>query len=312
MFRTFFFLGMVNLLIVLTLSFFLRLLGIDSSMHQAGMNLNTLAIYCLVWGMGGSFISLMISKWMAKSMMGVKIIDPGKSSGMESYYYLVKMVHQLAKKAGLKEMPEVGIYESDDINAFATGPSKNNSLVAVSTGLLRRMSQDEIEGVLGHEVAHIANGDMVTMTLLQGVMNAFVMFAARIVTMVIDNALRNNSDDEESSSGGLGYFSRFMVITVLEIAFGLLANILVAWFSRYREFRADKGGSLLASKPKMIAALSALERNFEQMTSAQENQDEGMVRAFKISSKDGWFALFSTHPPLKARIEALKNAKGAY
>lgn len=310
MLRSFFFLGLVNLLIIVTLSFFLRLLGIDSSMHQAGMNMNTLAIYCLVWGMGGSFISLLISKWMAKSMMGVKVIDP-QAPG--PYAHLVKSVHQFAKKANLSQMPEVGVYESNDLNAFATGPSKNNSLVAVSTGLLNKMSPDEIEGVLGHEVAHIANGDMVTMTLIQGVMNAFVMFAARIVAMILDNALRNNSDDEGSSQqGGLGYFGRFIAITILEIFFGLLANIFVSWFSRYREFRADKGGAQLSSKNKMIAALSALERNYETLSTANESQDESMVKAFKISSKDGWLALFSTHPPLSKRIEALKNSRGAY
>lgn len=297
--KSIFYLGLLNILIIIALTIFLKITGLDQMMNQSGLGYEGLFFFCLFWGMGGSFISLLLSKWMAKSMMGVKLIDT-----QGPYSSIVETVYKLAKKAGLHTMPEVGIYESEDLNAFATGPSKSNSLVAVTTGLVNKMTQDELEGVLGHEIAHIANGDMVTMTLMQGVLNAFVMFAARIVSTIIVQALANNKDDDRpTSSSGLGYFANYIIIVVLEMVFGLFASILLAWFSRHREFRADNGGAYLSSKNKMIAALSALEKNYEQIPES----DKSVMKNMKISSREGFMALFSTHPPLRKRIEALKN-----
>lgn len=287
--------GLVNILIVVTISVVLKVLGVEPYLTASGLNYQSLAIFCLIWGMGGSFISLLISKFMAKTMMGVKIVD-----GRGEYFDLVNTVHQLSKKAGLSKMPEVGIYDSPDINAFATGPSKNNSLVAVSTGLLRQMDRDEVEGVLGHEVAHIANGDMVTMTLIQGIVNAFVMFFARIVAFAVDQFFRNNDEDGK----GLGTLANFAVIMVCEIIFGFLGMIVVSYFSRWREFRADAGSAKIAGKAKMIKALQALQRNFERPFENQERQE---FNAFKISSRKNWLMLLSTHPTLDKRIEALQR-----
>ncbi len=205
-------------------------------------------------------------------------------------------------------MPEVGIFESSDVNAFATGPSKNNSLVAVSSGLLQRMNREEVEGVLGHEVAHIANGDMVTMTLLQGVINAFVMFFARIIAFAISNALRSNNDNGEKSEG-LGTFAHMMVVMVLEIVFGILGSLVVASFSRFREFRADAGGSRLAGKDKMIAALKALKTVVEMPQRAEAPQANNAIKCLQISSRGSFIQLFSTHPSLDARISALQKGR---
>lgn len=301
MFKRFFLFAAVNILIVVTISIVTRLLGLEPYMTANGINYESLAVFCLIWGMGGSFISLMISKWMAKTMMGVQIVDKNGQYGE-----LVQTVHMLARKAKLDKMPDVGIYQAPEINAFATGPTRNNSLVAVSTGLLERMNRDELEGVLGHEVAHIANGDMVTMTLVQGVINAFVMFFARIVAYAISQALR--SDDEEGgSSGGLGMFAHMMVVFVLEILFGILGSIVVAAFSRYREYRADAGGSKLAGKEKMLGALKALQSNYE--TLMQTKESSGAIKSMQISSKHSWLALFSSHPPLEDRIKALERGR---
>lgn len=285
----------VNIMVMITISIVLSLLGVRGYMTAYGINYESLMIFCLVWGMGGAFISLFISKWMAKTMMGVQIIEPSNPQ----YGELVRTVHRLSKQAGLEKMPEVGIYESPDVNAFATGPSRNNSLVAVSTGLLRRMDSSSVEGVLGHEVAHIANGDMVTMTLIQGVVNAFVMFLARVVAFFISQALKK--DDEEGH--GLGYFAQHLVVMVLEILFGILGSMVVAWFSRYREFRADQGGAKVAGREKMIGALEALQKNYETL-----HKPEGAFASMQISSKKSWLALFSTHPPLEDRIARLKRS----
>lgn len=285
---------LTNMLIIGLVTLITNIFGIKPYLSANGMDYQSLALFCLIWGMVGSFVSLMLSKFMAKKFMGVQIVEPGGS-----YNELVQMVHTLSRKAGIQKMPEVGIFESSDINAFATGPSKNNSLVAVSTGLLQHMDRDEVEGVIGHEVAHIANGDMVTMTLLQGVMNAFVMFLARAIAFAIDNFLR--SDDEEG--GGLGGLAYFAVVFVLEITFGILASIVVNYFSRYREFQADKGGARLAGKEKMVRALESLQRAYPQM----ETQAEGSMAAFKISNKSKFGALFSTHPSLEQRISTLRK-----
>jgi heat shock protein HtpX len=279
----------VNILVMVSISIITLLLGFSSA---------PLIIVCLVWGMGGSLVSLLLSKKMAKWFMGVQLISlegPHKN--------LVEMTHRLSRRAGLTEMPEVGIYQSDIINAFATGPSRNNSLVAISTGLLRSMSEIEIEGVLGHEVSHIANGDMVTLALIQGVMNAFVMFLSRILAFIIGQSMRNNDDRDTRSSP----FIQTLLIIVLEILIGILASPIIAWFSRYREFHADRGGADLAGKEKMLAALNALKRTYEQMEMNKEEINPSF-RSMQISSKSGFLKLLSTHPPLEERIRALQGS----
>lgn len=282
----------VNILIVATLGITLSVLQTLGIIPPIGDGYQGLFIFCLFWGMGGAFISLMLSKWMAKKMMGVQILTT-QGRGAE----LVQRVHGLARRAGLEKMPEVGVYESPEVNAFATGPSRNNSLVAVSTGLLNRMNDDEVEGVLAHEVAHIANGDMVTMTLVQGVMNAFVMFFARVVAQIINNALR-----DEDGRGGLGMFGYYATVMVLDIFFGLLAAPVVMGFSRWREFRADAGGARLAGKEKMIAALERLKGSLDQIDDSQK-----AFSSMKISGRSKFAELFSSHPSLDKRIAALRG-----
>ncbi|MFN8369557.1 MAG: protease HtpX [Bacteriovoracaceae bacterium] len=289
----------VNALVVLTISLLLNILGVKPYITAYGLNYESLIVFCLVWGMGGAFISLALSKVIAKWSMGVKIID-GRTNDLRERE-LVQMVHEFARIAKLPKMPEVGIYESPEINAFATGPSKSNSLVAVSTGLLNRMNEREIKGVIGHEVAHIANGDMVTMTLVQGVVNAFVMFLARVIAFVLT---MNKSDErEESSTTGASYY---IVQFVLEMVFMVLGSMVVAWFSRYREYRADAGGARLAGKENMIEALEGLKRTIDQVDPAPQPA----VASLKISGRNGGFLkLFSTHPPLEERIKVLKESR---
>ena len=294
--RIFLFLA-VNILVIAAVSILTSVLGIGNYMTSVGLNYGALLMFCLIWGMVGSLISLMLSKVMAKWMMRVKIITldgPHRD--------LVNTVHKLATRAGLTKMPEVGIYEGDEVNAFATGPSKNNSLVAVSSGLLNRMSNSEVEGVLAHEIAHIANGDMITMALVQGVVNAFVMFFSRVAAFLIDQAMRG--DKEESN--GLSPFVHMFLVMALDIIFGILASPVVAWFSRYREFRADKGGADLAGKEKMIMALESLKRAYPQLVEVK-NESNTQYRSMQISSKKSRLALFSTHPPLDDRINALRE-----
>lgn len=282
---------LTNILILVTISVTINVL-----LPLFGIQLNPSSFvgllgFCLIWGMGGAFISLLLSKFMAKRMMGVRIIDPASNNVTEQD--LVGMVHRLARTAGLSKMPEVGIYDAPDINAFATGPTRNNSLVAVSTGLLRNMTKPEIEGVIGHEVAHVANGDMVTLTLVQGVVNAFVMFLARIVANIVA------SQADERYRGGI-YFA---VSIALDIIFGILGSMVVAYFSRIREFRADAGGAQFAGREKMIAGLRRLQATYDRMPA-----DDRALAAMKISNKPaGFMALFSTHPPLAVRIERLES-----
>ena len=261
-----------------------------------GINLGnngTLLVFAVIFGFGGSLISLLISKWSAKRMTGMHIIE-NPSNELEQWLYAT--VKRQAEKAGIK-MPEVGIYDAPEINAFATGPSRNNSLVAVSTGLLRSMSRDEAEAVLGHEVSHAANGDMVTMALLQGVMNTFVIVLSRLVGRVVDSVVFGNRE------GGPG-FGYFMIVFVLDMVFGLFASFITAWFSRQREFRADAGGAALAGKEKMIAALQRLAQNHGQSSLPTQ------IAAFGISGglKSGIGALMMTHPPLEVRIAALRQS----
>ncbi|MCO4795002.1 MAG: protease HtpX, partial [Bacteriovoracaceae bacterium] len=247
----------------------------------------------------GSFVSLWLSKWMAKRAFGVEIVSP---SG--PYGEVVRKVHEFAQRSGIEKMPEVGVYQSPEINAFATGATKNSSMVAVSTGLLERLSTDEAEGVLGHEVAHIANGDMVTLALVQGVVNAFVMFFARIATMAIDNIMRGDDDNGR----GLGFFAYMIIYNLLYFVFSLLAAPIVFGFSRFREYRADNGGARLAGKHKMIAALEALQRNYDTLDKFDDGiQRDNSVRAMQISSKVKWSEFFSTHPTIEKRLENLKR-----
>lgn len=252
--------------------------------------------------MGGAFISLALSRQMAKWMMGVKVIDPrviDPATRESELQGLVQTVHHLCRAAGLTTMPQVGIYQSPEPNAFATGPTKARSLVAVSTGLLQRMNEKELEGVLGHEISHIANGDMVTMTLLQGVVNAFVMFLARAIAFAIAQAGNRRDDDNR----GFSYGSYFLVQFALEIVFMILGSMVVAWFSRYREFRADAGGARLAGRDKMIGALEALQRNLDII----DPRTKPAFQSLQISSRRGGFLrLFSTHPPLGERIRRLQ------
>jgi heat shock protein HtpX len=284
-----------NLLIIITLSVVMRLLGVDRYFTADGrLDYSNLFVFCLVWGMGGAFISLAISRIVAKWSMGVRVIDPQNPGQFSA---LVDMVHSMAEKAKLPAMPEVGVYDSPEVNAFATGPTKSRALVAVSTGLLQRMDRDQIEGVVGHEIAHIANGDMVTMTLIQGVVNAFVMFFARIIAWAITQNMRSE----------MRYMVNFLPITVLENRVGILGFMVVAWFSRQREFSADRGGSAYAGRGKMISALQGLGRVYGIGTEEEGARGEALA-TFKISGrkKGGLLSLMSTHPDLSARIAALQ------
>ena len=296
--RIFLFL-ILNLFVVLMISLVLNLLHVRPYLTMYGLNLTELMIFCLVWGMGGALISLALSKVMAKWIMGVQIIEENNPD--PELRDLRQMVHALCHKAHLPPAA-VGIYRSNEVNAFATGPTKRHSLVAVSTGLLSRMSDPEIEAILGHEVSHIANGDMVTMTLLQGVVNAFVMFLARILAYALSGFGKSREGHQSSGS-----YTSFILFTYLfEIVFMFLGMLVIAAYSRYREFRADAGGARLASKDSMIAALKAL-RVLQEIRDPKENP---AMAAFKIShpSKKGLLRLFATHPPLEERIERLQMA----
>jgi heat shock protein HtpX len=274
-----------NLAVVLVLSVVMNIvfafLGIDPSGMQG------LFLFAAIFGFGGAFISLFMSKWMAKRSVGAHVIESPRNATEQ---WLLATVKQQANQANIP-MPEVAIYDSPEMNAFATGASKKDSLVAVSTGLLNQMSQDEAEAVLAHEVSHIANGDMVTMTLLQGVLNTFVIFFARVVAGII----RNRAGNE------LGTFAYFGIVMLLEIVFGILASIIVMWFSRHREYRADAGAAAISGKHKMVAALQRLRGN-------HESQLEGSMMAFGIANKPAFSELFMSHPPLEKRIAALQNS----
>ena len=285
---------LTNLAVVLVLGVVASLLDVNRYLTANGLNLGALLGFALVMGFGGAIISLLISKPMAKWTSGVRVID---GSGSPDERWIVETVRKFADKAGIG-MPEVGIFEGDP-NAFATGAFKNSALVAVSTGLLQGMTREEIEAVIGHEVAHIANGDMVTMTLIQGVMNTFVVFLSRVIGYAVDSFLRKN--DEESSGPGIGYY---VTTIVLDIVLGFLAAIIVAWFSRQREFRADAGGAFLAGRRNMINALKRL-------GSLHPAPLPDRMAAFGIAGGGGGGLkrLFMTHPPIEERIAALEAAE---
>ncbi|OGH60363.1 MAG: zinc metalloprotease HtpX [Candidatus Lindowbacteria bacterium RIFCSPLOWO2_12_FULL_62_27] len=283
----------VNLLVIVTISIVLNVLGVKPYITARGIDYRMLMAFCLVWGMGGAFISLALSKVMAKWMAGVRVIEPDTREPV--LRDLVQMVHSLARRAGMTKMPEVGVYDSPEINAFATGPTKNSSIVAVSTGLLQRMDRSQLEGVLGHEISHINNGDMVTMTLIQGVVNAFVMFFARVISWAVCQNVKENAR----------YLVHFLVTMVLEIVFSLLGFIVVAYFSRHREYRADAGGARVAGRDKMIDALKALMGSERMVDKGNE-----ALATLKISGRpSGFMALFATHPALEDRIRRLESAR---
>jgi heat shock protein HtpX len=287
---------MVNLLVIITISIVLSIFHVPARI--GGGNFTGLLIFCLLWGMVGSFISLMLSRVMAKWMMGVKVIDANTTD--PGAQRLVETVHQLARNAGLTTMPEVGFYESPEVNAFATGPSRSRALVAASTGLLNHMNQAEVEGVLGHEIAHVANGDMVTMTLVQGVVNAFVMFFARIAALAL-----TRGNDNNRGGNTLAYY---LLVQVFQIAFSILGMIVICWFSRWREFRADAGGARFAGKEKMISALRALQAYHERGLD-QVGEQQPAFQSLKISgSTNAFMMLFATHPKLEERIARLEQA----
>jgi len=289
----------VNILVMFTITVVLGLLRVNRYFPQGG--LAGLAVFCLVWGFAGAFISLALSRLMAKWMMGVKVIPPETSD--PRLRQLVEMVHGLARGAHLPKLPEVGIYESDEVNAFATGPTRSRALVAVSTGLLQRMGSREVEGVLGHEITHVANGDMVTMTLIQGVINSFVLFLSRVLAFVVSQAMRSR-DDRDNGGGML----QFLLAMVFQIVLSILGSLVVFWFSRWREFRADAGGARLAGRQNMIDALRALQRLYEPDTIRAQAQEHPAFQSLKISGPTGGVArLFASHPPLEERIARLER-----
>lgn len=297
--RIFLFLA-INFLVVITISIVLSILGVRPYLQAHGIDYKSLAIFCLIWGMGGAFISLGLSRIMAKWLMGVRIIQPQTSD--PQMQKLVNMVHRLAQEANLPAMPEVGIYESPEVNAFATGPTKKRALVAVSTGLLHRLTSGQLEAVLAHEISHISNGDMVTMTLIQGIVNAFVMFLARILAYAFSGLGRSR---EEGSGGSI--ISYTIMVFVFEILFMILGSLIVAAFSRWREFRADAGGARLAGRDRMIGALEALQSN---LNIHDPRHEKPAFDALKIStrSKSGFLSLFASHPPIEERIARLRHS----
>ena len=285
-----------NVAVLAVIYLVLNILGVERIVTADGtrLDLGALLTFSAVVGFTGSFISLAMSKWIAKMSTHAHVIDTPRNAA-ESW--LVSTVHRLADQAGIRH-PEVAIYDSPDVNAFATGPTRNNALVAVSTGLLSRLSEREVEAVLGHEVSHVANGDMVTMTLLQGVLNTFVIFFSRVIGFVVDRVLLRN---ERGTGPGF-----FLASIVAQILLGILATLIVMWFSRHREFRADAGGAKLAGRDSMIRALESLRR------STQPAQLPEPLRAFGISSgRVSLGRLFMSHPPLEERIAALQRASSA-
>lgn len=281
---------MTNLAIVLVLSVSARILGVDWVLTANGLNMGALLVFASLFGFGGAFLSLAISKWMALRSTGAQVIKQPRN---EVEQWLLTTVARQAEAAGIG-MPEVAIYQASDLNAFATGMKRDNALVAVSTGLMHNMSRDEVEAVLAHEVSHVANGDMVTLTLIQGIVNTFVIFLARVIGFAVDAAMRRGHD---SHSPGFGYY---IASFIAEMILGVLASMIVMWFSRQREFRADAGGASLAGRSKMIAALKRLQQ--AHVPSQLPNE----MAAFGIAN-GGVAKLFMTHPPLEERIAALQR-----
>ena len=286
---------LTNIAIMVMVSIVLAVLGQLGVLGVAGSQ-GALLVICAVWGFGASLVSLLLSRWMAKRAMGVQLIGPDVRDA--DAQWLLATVSRLAQQANLP-MPEVGIYDSPEVNAFATGPSKKRSLVAVSSGLFRSMSKQEIEGVLAHEIAHVANGDMVTMALIQGVVNAFVLYLSHIVAMIARNAL---SSRDERGPSFLGMMAGHIVFIAAQIAFGLIGSMITAWFSRHREFRADAGGAALAGRGSMVSALRRLMAH-----QGQVDRSNPEYATMKIAGGKGFISLLATHPPLELRIAALEG-----
>ena len=288
--------ALTNIAVLLVAALVLRMLGIDQMVLNAAgeysLNYTGLFIFSAIFGFGGALVSLFISKWMAKRATGTRIIDAPSN---ETERWLVDTTRQLARSAGIG-MPEVGVFPAPEPNAFATGANRNKSLVAVSEGLLRTMRRDEVRAVLGHEIGHVANGDMITLSLLQGILNTFVLFFSRIVGFIVDRVVLRNE-----RGFGLGYFA---VTIAAQIVFGILASAIVMWYSRRREFRADAAGARLAGRGSMINALESLKRGYGRGQSMPES-----MAAFGISAsaRSGIRRMFSSHPPIDARIQALKS-----
>lgn len=285
---------LTNLAVMVTLGIVASIFGVTGYLGQNGINYTKLFGFSLIFGFGGAFISLLMSKWIAKFSMGVKLIDPSNPLSQDEKW-LINVIQNQSNKLNIT-MPEVGVYNSPEMNAFATGPTRNNALVALSTGILERMNRDEIEAVIGHEMSHVANGDMVTTTLLQGVLNTFVIFFSRVISFIIDTALRGNRSD-----GGTSFV--YIICTIIfDILFGALSSLILAYHSRNREFKADFGGATLGTKDGMIKALAKL-------GGETYNQPKAGIQALCISSKSSFIQLFSTHPPIEDRINALKNIR---
>jgi heat shock protein HtpX len=282
---------LTNLAIVLVLSVAAQLTGLDAWLARQGSSLGALLAFAAFFGFSGALVSLALSKWIAKRAMGVRVIEAPAGPGEQ---WLIDTVRTLAQRSGVG-MPEVGIFESEQPNAFATGPRRDNALVAVSSGLLSSMDRSEIEAVLGHEITHVANGDMVTLTLIQGVVNTFVIFLSRIVGNIVDRSMSRDNDGR-----GPAYF---VTVLVTQLVLGVLASMIVMWFSRQREFRADAGGARLAGREKMIGALERLQRAHDQPLPSH-------LTAFGIGGGEGagWQRLFMSHPPIEQRIAALRSA----
>ncbi len=289
--RIFYFLA-TNIAIMLVLSVTMRLLGVEPYLNANGLDLKNLLAFAAIMGFGGAFISLAMSKWSAKRMSGAVVIEEPRTP---TETWLIKTVRAQADMVGIK-MPEVAVFDSPEVNAFATGMTKNSSLVAVSTGLLNKMSKDEAEAVLAHEVSHIANGDMVTLTLIQGVINTFVMFLSRVIGYAVDKLIFKT----EKGTGP----AFFVTMIIAELLLGVLASIIVMWFSRQREFRADAGAAKLSSAKKMIAALERLQAEHEPSTLPKQMAASGISGG----GASGFKRLFSSHPDLSERIAALRNA----
>lgn len=294
---------LTNVLVVVAISLLVNLLGLRPYLNSRGVDYQALLVFSFIFGFCGALISLALSRWTAKMAMGVHLIDPTRPAGSAENRLIMKIT-ELCRKAGLDTLPEIGLYESPEVNAFATGPSRRRSLLAISTGLLNAMDSRAVDGVLGHEITHIVNGDMVTMTLVQGLVNTFVIFFSRIVLIALESSMQRDEDGRRR--GGLGYFAQYMLISLLESVLFLLASPIIYWYSRRREYRADWGSADLTSRDTMIHALEQLKA----ATQVQDNRAPSLS-TFKINGRGRGLAqvLFASHPPLDARIQALKDRR---
>lgn len=294
---------LVNLAVVFTITIVLDLIGFTPYLSEQGINAGQLAFFCFIWGMVGSLVSLFLSKSMAKRGMGLQTINLNTPSAEAQEVY--KMIEELSRKANLPNTPEVAIWDSPVVNAFATGPSQSNALVAVSTGLLARMHENEAKAVLAHEITHIKNGDMVTMTLLQGIVNAFVLFASRIISMLI---VRRDKEEDPYGRPYVGSYAGYSIVTqTLQFVLMSLGSLIIAWFSRTREFKADEGGASLAGRENMIQALQRLEQTSNIQEPQMMRDNDLQFQSMMISSPSRLAYLFASHPPLEVRIAHLRE-----